>query len=641
MLKTIVRYRANVVGILLSALVISACETLPGLERRPTQPPGVQAAIDLSEQGDHDAASQQYVQLANSASGPQRQRYFLFAARELYLGNDLFGAEELIKTAGSPVDNSNLPLWAEVVASIRLAQQEPAAALEALNRVTETTDRKMAARILKLRATALFELDRLQAAVATLVRREALLRNRDDIYANHQFIWTNLERSAKPIENQSIQSATDPIVAGWLELGQIAERERGSIGQLKAQFLQWQQTHPDHPANANLIPDLLDQLSALSNYPANVALLLPLSGKQKLIGEAIRDGYLTALYSLTETNARPVIRFYDTAISSATDAYNLAVSNGAVFVVGPLLKDNVISIASQMGDVTTLALNFATGEAEAPANLYQFALAPEDEARAVARRAVAEGWNNAVALVPDNTWGQRVFQAFQRELQSQGGQVLTAKAYPGDTPDYSPVIRNVLLLDESESRRDRLAANLGKQLEYEPRRRDDVDFIFMAANAPTAKLLRPQLRFHYASNLPTFATSAAYMPGSDNNAELNGIIFPDAPWLINPTSAVIEHQESLQQLWGTTVQRRARFFALGYDAYQLTALLNGRSGRFEINLEGMTGDIFMDQNGYLRRELDFARIKNGEPQLLDDPAEVKAELTQPAPSRSPITIITP
>jgi outer membrane PBP1 activator LpoA protein len=650
--------------LLVAALVIlvTGCATGPGFDSTPPQPEGVQRAMALAERGDHIAASNQYEQLASTATGDQRQRYLLFAARELYLANELKQAERKIDAAGSPIANSNLPLWAEVIASVRLAQDDPEAALIALNRVTRAPTREGAIRILELRGDALFRLGREQAAVATLVRREGLLQSTAERYRNHLLIWENLERAADPITDLSIESATDPVVAGWLALAQVTQQQRGSIDRLQLGLLQWQETNPDHPANRDVLPEILSDLEALSNYPANVAVLLPLSGKQKVLGETIRDGYLAALYTLSEANARPDIRFYDTAKTSASAAYDLAVNNGAAFIVGPLLKEEVNAIVSKVTNVSTLALNYASEGQEFSPLLYQFALAPEDEARSVARRAVAEGWINAVALAPNNSWGQRVYAAFQDELSQLGGQVLEAQAYPTDSPDYSPAIMNALLLDESEARHKRLAANLGKQLEFEPRRRADVDFIFMAANAPTAKLIRPQLKFHYAGDVPTFTTSAAYIPGAEDNTELNGMIFPDAPWLINPTAAIAEQQDTLRQLWGSNVDQRGRFFALGYDAYQLTALLNGRSGRFNLALDGVTGTIMMDRDGQLHRDLDFARFSNGAPQLLAEPAE-PGELpvapvgpvddsgaadpftpAQPQPdskSRSPITIISP
>ena len=139
-------------------------------------------------------------------------------------------------------------------------------------------------------------------------------------------------------------------------------------------------------------------------------------------------------------------------------------------------------------------------------------------------------------------------------------------------------------------------------------------------------LLKPQLRFHYAVELPTFATSAIYQPGSSNNSDLNGIIFPDIPWLLNPNQSVQESQRALDQYWGAGARTRARFFAMGYDAYYLAGLLNGRSGNSNMLVNGMTGELYME-DGQLHRRLNWARMESGEPRVLPD---IQDNLTESA-----------
>ena len=55
----------------------------------------------------------------------------------------------------------------------------------------------------------------------------------------------------------------------------------------------------------------------------------------------------------------------------------------------------------------TLALNFATNDTTFLSSFYQFALAPEDEARTIARAAIAAGAKTAIAFVPSNQRGYR------------------------------------------------------------------------------------------------------------------------------------------------------------------------------------------------------------------------------------------
>ena len=54
-----------------------------------------------------------------------------------------------------------------------------------------------------------------------------------------------------------------------------------------------------------------------------------------------------------------------------------------------------------------------------PGLLFQFALDPEEEARQVAQRAVADGRMRGLVLLPNNEWGQRVFRAFDSEIKPE------------------------------------------------------------------------------------------------------------------------------------------------------------------------------------------------------------------------------
>ena len=610
-----------------SLLLLSLAGCAPVQTTQDTVPTPTSARVK-AERGDHTAASRDYLDLALASKGIQRQRYLIFAAGELFIANDIESSKRVLDGVGTDVAPQNLDIWAEVTALIKLSEGDPQGALNALNKVTQTDSPAVAIRIQRLRAEALFKLGRTEAAVATLIEREKFLERPQDIANNHRLIWSGLQSGDASLTADTARTG-DPVLQGWLELGYIAQSRRGGASSLSKGLEEWQLKHPDHPANGDLLGEILASLESLSSYPNHVAVLLPLSGKQQGIGEAIRDGYLAAHYALGSDNARPTLLFYDTAANGAASAYQQAGLAGAEFVIGPLLKSEIAAVAAVAGEapITTLVLNYAPDDLELPPGFYQFALAPEDEARGVAIRVTDEGMRNAVALIPDTEWGNRVLQAFEQELTERGGTLLTARTYPSDTPDFSPAIREILLLDESYARRQRLAANLGKTIGFEPRRRQDVDFIFVAANAATAKLIQPQLSFHYAGEIPTYATSSIYLPGTDNNTDINGMVFPDMPWLLEPTPSVSADQTVLTRYWGAGAQRRARFYAMGYDAYYLSALLNGRTNTGALAMNGTTGKISMDESGRLHRELRWARMERGQPRTLP---EVIPSLSQEA-----------
>ena len=349
-------------------------------------------------------------------------------------------------------------------------------------------------------------------------------------------------------------------------------------------------------------------------YPQQIAVLLPMSGRQQQAALAVRDGLLAAYFQADDA-ARPQMRFYDLNQAGTVATYQQAISDGADFVVGPLLKEEVEELAEAGISAPTLTLNFLPEESSRSVGFYQFSLSPEDEARQIAQRAAALGQLRALVLAPDNDWGERLLNSFNEELRSLGGQILDFQLYDPRDPDYSSTIERLLLIDESRARHDRLKANLGIKLGYEPRRRADIDIIFMAARARNGKLIRPQLRFHYAGDVPTYSTSAIYEEGSRNNSDLNGIMFPDVPWVIAPDGLSVEVRQTLDKYWPDQAERRSRLYALGFDAYRLIPIVN--SGIESIEIEGMTGTLYFDNRNRVLRRLRWAKMQRGQPVLME------------------------
>jgi outer membrane PBP1 activator LpoA protein len=295
--------------------------------------------------------------------------------------------------------------------------------------------------------------------------------------------------------------------------------------------------------------------------------------------------------------------------------YRKAVEDGALFVVGPLTKDEVGATADVAdGHVPVLALNFLAEGRTAPREFFQFALSPEDEARQVARRVVADARPRGVALVPNGEWGNRVLTAFADELGVLGGQLIARGTYDPAVSDYTPVIQQLLRLSDSRERYARLAAATGVKLEFEPRRRGDVEFIFLAGQPAQGRLIRPQLKFHYAGDIATYSTSDAYEPDEVANLDMDGVIFPDMPWMISADPVSEQMREAVRSAWPARANRRGRLYAFGFDAYRLIAVLRGGSSVAGIN--GMTGRLSVDPDGRVRRELDWAEIRDGRPRLL-------------------------
>jgi hypothetical protein len=261
--------------------------------------------------------------------------------------------------------------------------------------------------------------------------------------------------------------------------------------------------------------------------------------------------------------------------------------------------------------VPVLTLNYLPDDTLAPPGLYQFALAPEDEARSVADRAIADGYARAVALVPNNDWGRRVLSSFSTEFEALGGTLLDYRSYTPGIQDFSNTIEDLMGLSGSVRRYQRLRANLGGPLQFDPRRRQDSEFIFLATDAPAGRLLKSQLKFHYSGDLPVYSTSSINAMDGRSNADLNGIMFADTPWIVTPQSWIRHLPPMYEQFWPAE-RRLGRLHAMGYDAYQLiAALFAARTGPMQ-EIDGATGKLFLDRDGRVHRRLAWAQFQNGE-----------------------------
>lgn len=353
----------------------------------------------------------------------------------------------------------------------------------------------------------------------------------------------------------------------------------------------------------------------ISTAPATsaIALLLPLSGQYAGASSAIRDGFMTAYL---RAGGKVPVRVYDTgdSITTVNAAYQHALREGAGMIVGPLRKEYVAAFAAQTQlPVPVLALNTLDQSAAVPPHFYQYGLAPEDEARAAAERAIADGARRAVAMVPQSEWGDRVLAAFSQRLAQLGGGVLKTARYNSGQTDFSDAIQSLLGLDASKQRHKALTAVIGIRTEYEPRRRDDVDFIFLAARRSDARLILPQFRFFRATSLPVYATSLIYDGTSD--PDVNGVTFCDMPWILQTEGTIAAQRAEVAGL--ASAQAQPRLFAFGMDASTLVGRIQSGSASPGMVYPSATGGLEVGANGVVARKLNCARFVNGQPRLLD------------------------
>lgn len=439
----------------------------------------------------------------------------------------------------------------------------------------------------------------------------------DEYLQNHERIWHNL--TLIPEDELMSWAANAPYTqfGQWLKLAAIARDTRSTLDEQVKAVNDWRQANKGHPAEQNL-PGGLAMLNDLANSrPERAALLLPLSGPLEKTGSAVRDGFMAAYYdSLNKGYPVPQVFVYDsTEFPDMAAAYAQAQFDQAQWVIGPIDKTQVQTLQQRSRlPLPTLALNYGdrADNERTPNNLYQYGLAAEDEALQIAERAWLDGKRRALALVPQGQWGQRIYNAFEERWQALGGIIVEQHAYP-NRQDYNPDVRALLNVDDSQKRYQTIRRLITGATEFEPRRREDADWIFMVALPQQARQIKPTLAFNFAADLPVYATSHLYAgePNARRDRDLNGIKFCDIPWVLRQD----ELYKTVEQSVGTQ-GNYARLYALGVDAFRLLPRLKQLEAFPNSQVFGSTGGLMLDEERRIVRRSDCTEFENGRPRRL-------------------------
>ncbi|MCU0256339.1 MAG: penicillin-binding protein activator, partial [Vicinamibacterales bacterium] len=534
-------------------------------------------------------------------------RLALLAAREYLVAGRLEDCERLLGRAGGDVRGDDLVLMSRLQAELALAQGRPSDAIAALRRIPEPWPAPLASELLGIRARAELASGQLLDGIRSTEARASVLGTPDERRENYAHLVDAM--LADPDATAAVPADATPGERAWFELGQLLAAPNADGAATARRAADWRSRHPHHPGG-----DFLPQAapgSTISVEAADarvVALLVPTSGRLAAAGRAVRDGFLAAALD-DPPSTRPRIEILDTASLGASAAYARAIEIGAGAVAGPLAKEDIAALlASQPLPVPTLALN-SVAAGTPPPFLFQFALDPEQEARAVARRIVRDGHVRGVALFPRSAWGERVQAAFVQELDGSAVVLTSVQPYDPAARDFSGPLRAALGRYGGAGDRDPTGAPVKRDAVAEAR--DGPQFVFLAASAASARAIVPQLRFQMTYEPALYATSDAVDPGPRAVPDLEGLVYPEMPWIISGGLEASPLWDVLQREWAAEARGRTRLYAFGYDAYRL---LRGMSAATRgVAVGGLTGRLQVTPDGHVQRQPDWGQIQGGRP----------------------------
>ncbi len=601
---------------LLLLLILSACEPLREVKPLPGDTAALSAQVQNLEQlGQYREAAELILNRIGQIQEPARSDFLIRATRLLINAGNIAQAHIILQRIPSesadPVLQTRLQ---QLQAQILIHEEKPQKALTLLT-VNNSLPVPVRALTHELRARAyLLSGNNLESARERILL-EPLLPDADKINLNREQIWDSLRQlSPAFLQQMTVEPAPD-ILSGWMDLINISKTLTDSTDGFENSIALWKSAYPLHPAGGRILEKLIAHYRAIKK-PEKLALILPFQGKLSKPASAIRDGFLAAYYQQQQQQARTEIKIYDSSTDnlSIQSLYQQAVADGAEFVVGPLDKQKVAELAGMTEfPVPVLTLNQTEHNPLTFDKLFQFGLNPEDEARQIAERASLEGMQHAITITPQGEWGKRMATAFSERFQELGGTILRHAQYDFRSNDFSQPIKRMLNIDQSEQRYNRLRHAIPTEIKFVPRRRQDVDFIFMAAFPKQARQIVPQLRFHHAADIPVYTTSSAYsgQQSAQQNKDMGGVVICDSEWILSTPGKSDPLQQQLYKHWPNKMGRYARLYALGIDAYRILGQLRWLQSHPSERFEGTTGRLSLREYNRIHRSLKWGRFEGG------------------------------
>ncbi|MBV8549281.1 MAG: penicillin-binding protein activator [Alphaproteobacteria bacterium] len=404
------------------------------------------------------------------------------------------------------------------------------------------------------------------------------------------------------------QNSTWDAPSSWFGKDTVAQQGKAAQTNKKANKAQTlQPTTEQGQAGAETPPQAAPVAAVTAGTPSidqpgvighgtRVALLLPLSGPNAALGQAMQNAAQLALFDLGDNSFQLMPRDTGNTEDGALKAAQDAVANGAQLIIGPLFASQIQVVRQTALSANISVMPLSTDTSLASANTYVMGFAPEQQVTRIITFAAQHGGRQYAALVPNTPYGHLVAAAFQQAVVQNGGTVAGLESYDPSTDAGLPqALQNLsmhnatidtLFLPESGNELARLSGPL-TTAGFDPQRVHRIgtglwDVVGLAQQVPFLQ------GAWYAASEP--ATRGRFITG-----------------------------------YSTTYgQEPPRLASLAYDATALAAVLSRRNNGFTTasltnpnGFAGLDGIFRLNPDGHVERGLAILQVTTASPQVIE------------------------
>ena len=326
--------------------------------------------------------------------------------------------------------------------------------------------------------------------------------------------------------------------------------------------------------------------------PAQVAMLLPLSGKTEKLGQAFRNAGTLAQFDMAGNNFE--LSFYDTkgTPDGAVEAYYEALKKSPDAILGPIMAPEVRAIQSENPKVPVLS--FTSDETAVGKNVYTTALLISEQVKKIVDFACQAGRRKLALLGTEDTMGVLATEAAERAaLMCPGMNIVQQVFYPADTVNFAPFVLKMVPTPVDPKKKNLTEAERAR---LETPIQDQLDFDALLIFERGTKLQQ------LVSLLSYYDVTPKVIPflGLTAFGDISDRAFTGAYFVGLPSQDYDTFKEKYAQTFGT---EPLRLSSLAYDAVSLAAVLTqqhnltrraltdptgyrGTDGLFKLNEDG-------------------------------------------------------
>src|SRR6516162_8961791 len=178
--------------------------------------------------------------------------------------------------------------------------------------------------------------------------------------------------------------------------------------------------------------------------PAKVALLVPLSGANAELGQAMLDAAQLALFEAADDRMTLVPRDTGGNAEGAAKAARAVIDDGARLILGPLLATEVEAVKPLARDAHLNVIAFSTVTELAGGNTFLIGFLPRQEVVREVGQARDRGFARFAALVPDSPYGHLMADALRDVASTSGATTTRVEFYDPRADDTAPAVRRLM-----------------------------------------------------------------------------------------------------------------------------------------------------------------------------------------------------